>query len=78
MTLEDILFEQYLLGRDHEAMAHEGKKREVGGEITKAKGLITMLLNEAFAKGFTKGVAVGYEAAIKDMKEAENEKAVDE
>ena len=78
MKLEDILFAQYLLGREHEAMANRGDKREVGGEITKAKGLITMLLNEAFGKGFTKGVAVGYEAAIKDMKEAENEKTVDE
>lgn len=77
MTLEDILFEQYLLGRDHEAMAHEGKKREVGGEITKAKESILKLMNEAFAKGFTKGVAVGYEAATRDLKEAKNEKAID-
>lgn len=78
MTLEDILFEQYLLGRDHEAMAHEGKKREVGGEITKAKERVLELMNKAFGKGFTKGVAAGYEAALKDMKEVESEKAVDE
>ena len=78
MTLEDILFEQYLLGRDHEAMAHEGKKREVGGEITKAKERVLGLMNEAFGKGFTKGAAAGYEAAVRDLKETENEKAIDE
>ena len=37
MTLEEILFQQYLLGREHEAMLHRGEKREIGGEITEAR-----------------------------------------
>ena len=32
MTLDDILFAQYQLGREHEAMIQRGEKRKVGGE----------------------------------------------
>ena len=35
MTLDDILFAQYQLGREHEAMVQRGEKRKVGGEKLK-------------------------------------------
>lgn len=35
MTLDDILFAQYQLGREHEAMIQRGEKRKVGGEKLK-------------------------------------------
>ena len=51
MTLEEILFQQYLLGRDHESMSWRGEQREVGGEISEAKKQIEKILNDKFKLG---------------------------
>lgn len=51
MTLDDILFAQYQLGREHEAIAQRGEKHEVGGEITEAKKQIQKLLEEEYKRG---------------------------
>jgi hypothetical protein len=37
MILDDILFAQYQLGREHEAMVQRGEKRKVGGEMGYSK-----------------------------------------
>ena len=41
MTIDEILFDQYILGREDEAMAWCGDNRKPGGEITKAKKLVS-------------------------------------
>ena len=51
MTLDDILFAQYQLGREHEAMVQRGEKRKVGGEITEAKKQIQKLLEKEYVRG---------------------------
>jgi hypothetical protein len=51
MTLDDILFAQYQLGREHEAIAQRGEKRKVGGEITEAKKQIQKLLEKEYKRG---------------------------
>ena len=51
MTLDDILFTQYQLGREHEAMIQRGEKRKVGGEITEAKKQIQKLLEKEYVRG---------------------------
>ena len=51
MTLDDILFAQYQLGREHEAMIQRGEKRKVGGEITEAKEQIQKLLQKEYKRG---------------------------
>lgn len=51
MTLDDILFAQYQLGREHEAIAQRGEKREVGGEIAEAKKQIQKLLEKEYVRG---------------------------
>lgn len=55
MTLEEILFQQYLLGRDHESMSWRGEQREVGGEISEAKKQIEKMLNDKFKLGIKVG-----------------------
>ena len=61
MTIDEILLEQYLLGREHEAMF----QREVGGEIAVAKKQIQKLLNEEYRKA--------YKEAVINLIAAENE-----
>ena len=51
MTLDDILFAQYQLGREHEAIAQRGEKRKVGGEIAEAKKQIQKLLEKEYVRG---------------------------
>ena len=51
MTLDDILFAQYQLGREHEAIAQRGEKRKVGGEIAEAKKQIQKLLEKEYKHG---------------------------
>jgi|GEM_PF-2838968 hypothetical protein len=65
MTIDEILLEQYLLGREHEAMFQRGEKREVGGEIAVAKKQIQKLLNEEHRKA--------YKEAVINLIAAENE-----
>jgi len=36
-TIEEILFDQYQLGRKHQETSIKGEKRVIGGEITEAK-----------------------------------------
>lgn len=65
MTIDEILFEQYLLGREHEAMFQRGEKREVDGEIAKAKKLILEKLNERHAQGVRIGKSIARKEALK-------------
>nr|DAF69281.1 MAG TPA: hypothetical protein [Caudoviricetes sp.] len=67
MTIDEILFEQYLLGREHEAMFQRGEKREVGGEIAKAKKLILEKLNERHAQGVRIGKSIARKEASKEV-----------
>lgn len=43
-TIDDILFDQYILGRTHQKMASSGIERQVGGEIAKAKAQLEQLM----------------------------------
>lgn len=64
MTLEEILFQQYLLGRDHESMSWRGEQREVGGEISEAKKQIEKMLNDKFKLGIKVGKRKAQEETI--------------
>ena len=68
MTLEEILFQQYLLGREHEAMLHRGEKREIGGEITEARKQIQKMLNDKFKLGIKVGKRKAQKETITVMK----------
>lgn len=46
-SLDDILFNQYQLGRYHQRLSNGGNKRAPGGEITEAKAAILAAINRA-------------------------------
>lgn len=71
MTLEEILFQQYLLGRDHESMSWRGEQREVGGEISEAKEQIEKMLNDKFKLGIKVGKRKAQKETITVMKVVE-------
>jgi hypothetical protein len=66
MTIDEILFDQYMLGRDDEAMAWRGDKRKPGGEITKAKKLILKKLDKQYIEGMKKGIDMVKEHQLED------------
>ena len=71
MTFEEIVFQQYLLGREHEAMLHRGEKREIGGEITEARKQIQKMLNDKFKLGIKVGKRKAQKETITVMKVVE-------